>query len=394
MTIKYIDGIELKGKKVFIRVDFNVPLDKNQNITDDIRIRETIPTIKYALDKGGAVIVASHLGRPKGKVAPEFSLLPVQKRLSELLRKSVLFADDCIGNDAQAKAQGLKPGEVLLLENLRFYAEEEKNDTAFAQKLARLADIYINDAFAVSHRAHASVEAITHFVQECGAGFLMKKEITSFEKAMNNPQRPLVAIIGGAKVSGKLEMLENIIKKVDVILIGGGMAFTFLKAQGLGVGKSLVEDDLIETAKTILQQAQERGVKIVLPSDCVAAREVKSCVPYKTLSVKEITPDLMGLDIGPATINEFGSVIKAAKTIVWNGPMGVFEIDEFSRGTFSVINQIAESHAMSMVGGGDTDAALHKSGKTDKMSFVSTAGGAFMEMLEGKVLPGIKALDK
>jgi len=394
MTIKYIDGIELKGKKVFIRVDFNVPLDKNQNITDDIRIRETIPTIKYALDKGGAVIVASHLGRPKGKVAPEFSLLPVQKRLSELLGKSVLFADDCIGNDAQAKAQGLKPGEVLLLENLRFYAEEEKNDTAFAQKLARLADIYINDAFAVSHRAHASVEAITHFVQECGAGFLMKKEITSFEKAMNNPQRPLVAIIGGAKVSGKLEMLENIIKKVDVILIGGGMAFTFLKAQGLEVGKSLVEDDLIETAKTILQQAQERGVKIVLPSDCVAAREVKSCVPYKTLSVKEITPDLMGLDIGPATINEFGSVIKAAKTIVWNGPMGVFEIDEFSRGTFSVINQIAESHAMSMVGGGDTDAALHKSGKTDKMSFVSTAGGAFMEMLEGKVLPGIKALDK
>jgi phosphoglycerate kinase len=394
MTIKYIDGIELKGKKVFIRADFNVPLDKNQNITDDIRIRETIPTIKYALDKGGAVIVASHLGRPKGKVAPEFSLLPVQKRLSELLGKSVLFADDCIGNDAQAKAQGLKPGEVLLLENLRFYAEEEKNDTAFAQKLARLADIYINDAFAVSHRAHASVEAITHFVQECGAGFLMKKEITSFEKAMNNPQRPLVAIIGGAKVSGKLEMLENIIKKVDVILIGGGMAFTFLKAQGLEVGKSLVEDDLIETAKTILQQAQERGVKIVLPSDCVAAREVKSCVPYKTLSVKEITPDLMGLDIGPATINEFGSVIKAAKTIVWNGPMGVFEIDEFSRGTFSVINQIAESHAMSMVGGGDTDAALHKSGKTDKMSFVSTAGGAFMEMLEGKVLPGIKALDK
>jgi len=394
MTIKYIDGMELKEKKVFIRADFNVPLDKNQNITDDIRIRETIPTIKYVLEKGGAVIAASHLGRPKGKVAPEFSLLPVQKRLRELLGKAVLFADDCIGNDAQAKAQGLKPGEVLLLENLRFYAEEEKNDTAFAQKLARLADIYINDAFAVSHRAHASVEAITHFVQECGAGFLMKKEITSFEKAMNNPQRPLVAIIGGAKVSGKLEMLENIIKKVDVILIGGGMAFTFLKAQGLEVGKSLVEDDLIETAKTILQKAQERGVKIVLPSDCVAAREVKSCVPYKMLSVKEITPDLMGLDIGPATINEFGSAIKAAKTIVWNGPMGVFEIEEFSRGTFSVINQIAESHAMSMVGGGDTDAALHKSGKTDKMSFVSTAGGAFMEMLEGKVLPCIKALDK
>jgi phosphoglycerate kinase len=327
-------------------------------------------------------------------VAPEFSLLPVQKRLSELLGKAVLFTGDCIGNDAQAKAQSLKPGEVLLLENLRFYAEEEKNDTAFAQKLARLADIYINDAFAVSHRAHASVEAITHFMQECGAGFLMKKEITSFEKAMNNPQRPLVAIIGGAKVSGKLEMLENIIKKVDMILIGGGMAFTFLKAQGLEVGKSLVEDDLIETAKTILQQAQEHGVKIVLPSDCVAAREVKSCVPYKTLSVKEITPDLMGLDIGPATINEFGRVIKAAKTIVWNGPMGVFEIDEFSRGTLSVIDQIAESEAMSMVGGGDTDAALHKSGKTDKMSFVSTAGGAFMEMLEGKVLPGIKALDK
>ena len=394
MAIKYIYGIELQGKKVFIRADFNVPLDKNQTITDDIRIRETVPTIKYVLEKGGAVIVASHLGRPKGKVAPEFSLLPVQKRLAELLGKAVLFADDCIGDDTQAKAQGLKPGEVLLLENLRFYAEEEKNDTAFAQKLARLADVYINDAFAVSHRAHASVEAITHFVPVCGAGFLMKKEITSFEKAMNNPQRPLVAIIGGAKVSGKLEMLENIIKKVDVILIGGGMAFTFLKAQGLEVGKSLVEEDLIETARNILQKAQERGVKIVLPSDCVAAREVKSCVPYKTLPVKEISPDLMGLDIGPATIQEFGRVIKDAKTIVWNGPMGVFEIDEFSRGTFSVINQIAESQAMSMVGGGDTDAALHKSGKTDKMSFVSTAGGAFMEMLEGKVLPGIKALDK
>jgi phosphoglycerate kinase len=394
MAIKYIDELDLKGKKVFIRADFNVPLDNNQNITDDTRIRETIPTINYVLDKGGAAIVSSHLGRPKGKVAKEFSLLPVQKRLSELLGKAVLFADDCVGMDAQSKARNLKPGEVLLLENLRFYAEEEKNDNAFAQKLAQLADVYINDAFAVSHRAHASVEAITHFFKECGAGFLMKKEITTFDRAMINPQRPLVAIIGGAKVSGKLEVLQNILKKVDAILIGGGMAFTFLKAQGCEVGKSLVEDNLLETAKTILQQAQERGVKVVLPTDCVAAREMKSCVPYKTVSVTEITPDLMGLDIGPATIDAFSAVIKTAKTIVWNGPMGVFEIEEFSRGTLALINLIAESGALSMVGGGDTDAALHKSGKADKMSFVSTAGGAFMEMLEGKILPGIKALDK
>jgi phosphoglycerate kinase len=394
VTITYIDGIDFTGKKVFIRADFNVPLDKSRNITDDIRIRETIPTIKYVLDKGGAAVVASHLGRPKGKVANEFSLLPVQKRLGELLGRDVQFANDCIGDEARAKAAGLKPGEVLLLENLRFYAEEEKNDEEFAKKLAALADMYINDAFAVSHRAHASVEAITHFVKECGAGFLMKKEITSFEKAMNNPRRPLVAIIGGAKVSGKLEMLENIIQKVDVILIGGGMAFTFLKAQGLEVGKSLVEDDLLETAKITMQKARERGVKIVLPTDCVAAREVKSCVPYKTISVKGITPDLMGLDIGPDTIAEFGKAISDAGTIVWNGPMGVFEIEEFSRGTYAVIDQIANSSAMSVVGGGDTDAALHKSGKTDKMGFVSTAGGAFMELLEGKVLPGIKALDK
>ncbi len=393
MAIKYIDEIDVKGKKVFIRADFNVPLDNNQNITDDTRIRETIPTIQYVLDNSGAAIIASHLGRPKGKVVTEFSLLPVQKRLSELLGRTVLFADDCIGADAQQKAQNLKPHEVLLLENLRFYAEEEKNDSAFAQRLAQLADVYINDAFAVSHRAHASVEAITHFFKECGAGFLMKKEITTFERALINPQRPLVAIIGGAKVSGKLEVLQNILKKVDAILIGGGMAFTFLKAQGHEVGKSLVEDNLLETAKTILRQAQERKVTVVLPSDCVAAREMKSGVPYKTVPVTEITTDLMGLDIGPATIDEFGAVIKTAKTIVWNGPMGVFEIQEFSRGTFAIINLIAESNALSMVGGGDTDAALHKSGKADKMSFVSTAGGAFMEMLEGKILPGIKALD-
>ncbi len=394
VAIKYIDEMDFKGKKVFVRADFNVPLDKEQNITDDIRICETIPTIKYVLDKGGAVVVASHLGRPKGKVAKEFSLRPVQKRLSELLGKEVLFADDCMGDEARAKAGALKPGQVLLLENLRFYAQEEKNDEEFAGKLAELADVYINDAFAVSHRAHASVEAITHFMKECGAGFLMKKEITSFEKALNNPQRPLVAIIGGAKVSGKLEVLENIIQKVDAILIGGGMAFTFLKAQGMEVGKSLVEDELLETAKTIMQKAKDRGVRIVLPVDCVAAREMKSCVPYKTISVKELTPDLMGLDIGQETIAEFGKVIKDAKTIVWNGPMGVFELEEFSRGTFAVIDQIAGSSAMSVVGGGDTDSALRKSGKMDKITFVSTAGGAFMELLEGKVLPGIKALDK
>ena len=394
MAVSYIDQINVSGKRVFIRADFNVPLDENQAITDDTRISATIPTLKYVLDNGGAVVAASHLGRPKGKPNPDMSLLPVAKRLSELLGCEVQFTDDCISDVAIQKARALEPGRVLLLENLRFYAEEEKNDTAFAEKLGAGAEVYINDAFAVSHRAHASVEAITSVVPVCGAGFLMKKEITSFEQAMTNPERPLLAVVGGAKVSGKLEVLENLIQKVNSIVIGGAMAFTFLKAQGHEVGGSLVEEDLLETAKTILKKAEDQGVTLLLPVDCIIAEEVKAGVTVKTVHIDGIPKGWKGLDIGPETEKAFNGEIERAKTIVWNGPMGVFEIDEFSRGTFSIADSIARASAMSIVGGVDSVAALAKSGNEANVSFVSTAGGAFMELMEGKTLPGIAALDK
>ena len=394
MAIKFIDDIDVRGKRVFVRADFNVPLDEKQNITNDNRIRATLPTLKYVLDNGGAVIAASHLGRPKGKPVPEMSLRPVAARLSELLGVPVRFADDCISDAAIEQARSLKPGEVLLLENLRYYNEEEKNDAAFAARLGAAADVFISDAFAVSHRAHASVEAITHVVPVCAAGFLMKKEIQAFESAMSKPARPLAALVGGAKVSGKLEVLENLIQKVDMILIGGGMMFTFLKAQGKEVGKSLVEEDLIDTAANILRKAADKGVQLLLPVDCVIAEEFKGGIPTKTVSVDDIPAGWMGLDIGPATVAEFSKALEAAKTIVWNGPMGVFEIEEFSTGTFAIADAIAQSKAMSVVGGGDSVSALKKSGNQDKVGFVSTAGGAFMEMMEGKILPGIAALDK
>ena len=394
MAIKFIDDIDVRGKRVFVRADFNVPLDEKQNITNDNRIRATIPTLKYVLDRGGAVIVASHLGRPKGKKVPEMSLRPVAARLGELLGVPVQFADDCISDAAIEQARSLKPGEVLLLENLRYYGEEEKNDAAFAARLGAAADVFISDAFAVSHRAHASVEAITHVVPVCAAGFLMKKEIKAFESAMSNPARPLAAVVGGAKVSGKLEVLENLIQKVDMILVGGGMMFTFLKAQGKEVGKSLVEEDLIDMARSILQKASDKGVQLLLPVDCVIAEEFKGGIPTKTVSIDEIPAGWMGLDIGPATVAAFGKAIAEAKTIVWNGPMGVFEIEEFSKGTFAIADAIAKSKAMSVVGGGDSVSALKKSGNQDKVGFVSTAGGAFMEMMEGKILPGIAALDR
>ena len=393
MSIKYIDGIDVRGKRVFIRADFNVPLDDKQNITDDNRITETVPTIKYVLDKGGAVILASHLGRPKAKVVKEMSLLPVAQRLGQLLGTQVQVVSDCISDEAVARAQALKPGEILMLENLRFYGQEEKNDQNFARKLAAGAEIYVNDAFAVSHRAHASVEAITHFVPVVAGGFLMKKEITSFEKAMLKPERPLTAVIGGAKVSGKLEMLENIISKVDRLLIGGGMAFTFLKAQGKEVGDSLVEADLIETAKAVMEKAAARNVVLLLPTDCVIAEELKAGATTKTVSVDDIPKGWKGLDIGPATVKAFSDAIAGSKTVVWNGPMGVFELPEFSNGTFAIADCIGNAAIMSIVGGGDSVSALKKSGNHDKVTFVSTAGGAFMELLEGKVLPGIKALD-
>ena len=391
--MKFINQIDLKGKRVMFRFDFNVPLDASQNITDDVRIRAALPSLNYALDEGAGVIIVSHLGRPKGKRSPEKSLAPVAKRLSRLLDKEVILADDCIGPGVEKLVQELKPGNVLMLENLRFHKEEEANDDEFARKLAAFADVYIDDAFGNAHRAHASNVGITKYVEVCGAGFLMKKEINYFQKQLEKPVRPFVAIIGGSKVSDKLSTLSNLIKKVDKMIIGGGMAFTFLKAQGIEVGKSLVEDHLIPEAKEILQQAQVLGVKFYLPLDCVIAQEKSPEAVTKIIPVQEMYPDWMGLDIGPATITLFREVIANAKTIVWNGPMGVFEIDAFSRGTSAMVHAVASSHALTIVGGGDTDVAVKQAGESDNITYISTGGGASLELLEGKTLPAIKALE-
>ena len=390
--ISYVDELAVKDKRVFIRADFNVTLSPEGTITDDNRIKSTLPTITSVLDRGGSVILASHLGRPKGKADKQYTLAPVATRLAELLEREVIFPEDCVGKDVEEKAHGLQPGEVLLLENLRFHPEEEKNDQGFAQRLAGLADIYINDAFAVCHRAHASVEAITHFCKDKGAGFLVKNEITYFTKALEKPERPLVAIVGGAKVSGKLEVLENLLHKVDKLLIGGGMAFTFLKARGLDVGKSLVETDLLDTAGRILEKGEKSGVEVILPVDCVVADKIDATAEHKTTAVNAIPVDWMGLDIGAQTLALFKEALKGAKTIIWNGPMGIFELEPFSTGTYETISLVADSPALSMVGGGDTNVALQRSGKAESISFISTAGGAFLELLKGGTLPGIKAL--
>jgi len=393
MAIQYIDELDLKEKKIFIRVDFNVPLDDNQNITEDTRIRAVLPTINYALDFNAKVILASHLGRPKGERKPKYSMAPAAKRLSRLLGKEVLLAPDCIGDDVKKIIDAMKPGEVVMLENLRFYPGEEKNDDTFAKELAGTAEIYVNDAFAVSHRAHASVEAITKFFPVVAAGFLMKNEMNYFEKAMTNPIRPLVAILGGAKVSGKLEVLETLCTKVDKIIIGGGMAFTFLKALGYNVGKSLVEEALLSTASKIYNTAREKGIKFYLPVDCVVADRFNPEAETKVTPIQEIPDEWMALDIGPATVTLFGEALQNAKTIVWNGPMGVFEMDAFSRGTFAMVSAVANSYALTIVGGGDTDVAVHRAGEYAKISYISTGGGAFLELLEGKKLPGIKVLE-
>ncbi|RII27848.1 MAG: phosphoglycerate kinase [Geobacter sp.] len=395
MSIRYIDEIEnLSGKKVFMRVDFNVPLDEHQNITEDTRIRAVLPSINYALDANAKVILASHLGRPKGERKPKYSMAPAAKRLSRLLDKEVKLASDCIGDDVAKMIDAMQPGDVLMLENVRFYEGEEKNDADFAQALANGCDIYVNDAFAVSHRAHASVEAITRFFPVVAAGFLMKNEMNYFDKAMKNPIRPLVAILGGAKVSGKLEVLENLLGKVDKIIIGGGMAFTFLKAIGYNVGKSLVEEELVDTAVRILDMARKQGTKFYLPVDCVAADQFKPEAETKVTPVQEIPEGWMGLDIGPATVTLFTEALQNAKTIIWNGPMGVFEMDAFSRGTFAIVSAVANAHALTIVGGGDTDSAVHRAGEYAKISYISTGGGAFLELMEGKKLPGIKVLEE
>lgn len=395
MAIRYIDEIEdLKGKKVFMRVDFNVPLDDNQNITEDTRIRAVLPSINYALDYNAKVILASHLGRPKGERKPKYSMAPAAKRLSRLLGKEVKLAPDCIGDEVRAMIDDMKPGDVLMLENVRFYPGEEKNDEDFAKALTNGCEIYINDAFAVSHRAHASVEAITRFFPTVAAGFLMKNEMNYFEKAMTKPIRPLVAILGGAKVSGKLEVLENLINKVDKIIIGGGMAFTFLKALGYNIGKSLVEEDLIETARKTYEAAREKGIKFYLPVDCVVADRFNPEAETKVTPIQEIPDEWMALDVGPATVTLFTEALQNAKTIIWNGPMGVFEMDAFSRGTFAMVSAVANSYALTIVGGGDTDSAVHRAGEYAKISYISTGGGAFLELLEGKKLPGIKVLEE
>jgi len=394
MPIRYIDQIkDLKGKKVFIRVDFNIPQDDKGNITEDSRIAGAVPTIKYAIEQGAKVILASHLGRPKGEKKAKYTMAPASKRLAQLIGKKVVQAPDCFGPDVDALINAMKPGELVMLENVRFYPGEEKNDTEFASKLANGCDIYVNDAFAVSHRAHASVEAITKLIPTIAAGFLMKNEMTFFDKAMSNPVRPLVAILGGAKVSGKLEVLEKLVNKVDKIVIGGGMAFTFLKAMGYSVGKSLVEDELITTAKKIMDKARKRGVTFYLPVDCVVANAFEATATNFITPVQEIPEGWMALDIGPASATLFAETLRDAKTVIWNGPMGVFEMDAFARGTFSVAESVGNCYATTVIGGGDTDAAVHKAGVAGKVSYISTGGGAFLELLEGKILPGVKALD-
>ncbi len=386
-----IDELNIKGKNIFIRVDFNVPFDDNLRITDDSRIRSTVPTINYAIDEGAKVILASHLGRPKGKPDPRYSLAPVAKRLQRLLDKDVIFAPDCIGPQVESLISKMKDGDVILLENLRYHAEEEENNENFAKSLAKLADFFVNDAFGAAHRSHASTVGIAKFLPSA-AGFLMKKEIEYLKGVVDNPIRPFVAVLGGAKVSGKIGVLEHLEDKVDKVLVGGGMAFTFIKGMGYEVGDSLVEPDMIETAQRIRKKLKNTGIKFYLPVDCVISQTLEPGAETKIVPTMEIPKGWKALDIGPATVKLFSEALENAKTILWNGPMGVFEIDAFSRGTFSIAHAIADAYALTIVGGGDTDLAVHRAGVTNALSFISTGGGASLQLLEGKELPGIAAL--
>lgn len=389
MNKKSIRDIEVNGKKVFIRVDFNVPMDENQNITNDKRIRATLPTLNYLLENNAAIILACHVGRPKGQRVPELSVKPIVARLSELLGKEVKYAEDCVGEAASKAAADLKPGEVLLLENLRYHNEETKNDPEFAKQLASLADVAVDDAFGVSHRAHASNAGIAQYVEVVG-GFLIEKEIQFIGKALSNPERPFVAIIGGAKVSDKIGVISNLLEKADAVVIGGGMANTFLAAQGKGIGSSLFEEEKLPLAKELLAKAEEKGVKVFLPAEVVVADKFAADANHKTVSVDEVPADWMILD------NKFSKecqeALENAKTIVWNGPMGVFEFDAFAHGTEDIAHAVAESTGISIVGGGDSIAALKKTGLSDKITHISTGGGATLEFLEGKPMPGIAAI--
>lgn len=394
MELLNIKNLDLAGKKVFIRCDFNVPMDEFGNISDDRRIRSALSTINYCLDQDCAVILASHLGRPDGQVVAKYSLVPVARRLQHLLKREVLLAKDVIGEDAIFNASELKPGGVLILENLRYEEGETQNCKELSEKLASMADFYINDAFGVSHRAHSSVEGITHFFDEKhkAAGFLLQKEIEFLGKIIQKPVRPFAAIIGGSKVSGKLEALINLLPRVDKVLIGGGMAFTFLKKLGYNIGASLVEDDLLDEAGRIMDEATRLGVKFYLPVDLVVAEKFSEDSISKLVSAQEIPDGWMGLDIGPATVRLYGEVLNDVQTVLWNGPMGVYEMDKFARGSNKIAHFVADSYATTIVGGGDTADLVQRIGVDDEMTFISTGGGASLELLEGKILPGVASL--
>jgi phosphoglycerate kinase len=385
-----IQDLDLKGKRVFVRVDFNVPI-KDSKVTDDLRIREALPTIRYGMEQGAILVLASHLGRPKGKPKPEFSLAPAAGRLSELLGKKVGFVSDCIGSEVEKAVKEAAPGDVLLLENLRFYPDEEANNPEFAKKLAAQTPIYVNDAFGSAHRAHASTEGITHFVQHAAAGFLMEKELRYLGGALESPQRPFIAILGGAKVSDKIEVIENLLGKVDRLLIGGAMMFTFLKSQGQRIGKSLCENDNLDLARNLLSRS---GSRIVLPTDAIASSSLEDEASAHVVPAGKVPDGEMGLDIGPQTSAAYAAIILSAQTIVWNGPMGVFEKDAFARGTIDVAKAVANSHAVSIIGGGDSAAAVAKAGVADRITHISTGGGASLEFLAGQILPGVAALNE
>lgn len=394
MTVKYIDQIDLKSKRVMIRVDYNVPYDKEMNITDDTRISATIPTIRYCLDNKCKIILISHLGRPKGQIKPNLSLKPVATRLSELLNKNVKFIETPLGDETIQITNELRDEEIVLFENIRFYPGEEKNDRHLGELLSKHADIYINDAFAAAHRGHASNFSITEFMNITAAGFLLKNEIEYSQKAIQSAESPFGAIIGGAKVSSKIDVLTNILSKVDFLIIGGGMAFTFLKSKGFSIGNSLFEEELLDKAKEILKIAKENDVDILLPLDIVGASEFDNDSQNAIYSIDSIPDNIIGLDIGPKSIAAFSEKIKQARTIIWNGPMGAFEMPNFSAGTNKIARTLAESDCLSIVGGGDSVTAINQAGVAEKISYISTGGGAFLELLEGKILPGIAALDR